>query len=424
MTGDAFEHMEEAWGLSGNPFPSAAIHDSQDSPYSQEVFGEETNEFRRKLIRGAVQNNINVSFLWSQGSQVDTGFGKTTLMREITKEINCDLGANTLTQAGMRQERQVPIAAAYSNLNNLEASGLYPVLFNAVLNLTEPPDKGNEAVIDKARARIIADIGEDEPSKISDHLRDVWLDICGTAGPIRPELISAFASEGASAVRVTLGEVSPTARLRNGLRYLDFALNVLAASGIYHLYLMIDQLEDLATTRTITKAKRSREIGRIRDMLEGHPYANRVHFIFTFHNQAAQKLAEFWEQNRLPPFDISPNNTASIVVLRGIKDDEQVRELLRVYLREFRESKVDDDLVPFEPEAIGMMREASEGRVGILLNRAYELLNLAAEQGAPRITGELTRKFFEGGDGISPPVPETRPDGEAGDIDDLLIGTK
>ena len=28
--------------------------------------------------------------------------------------------------------------AAFSNLNNLNASGLYPVLFNAVLDLTQP----------------------------------------------------------------------------------------------------------------------------------------------------------------------------------------------------------------------------------------------------------------------------------------------
>ena len=51
-------------------------------------------------------------------------------------------------------------------------------------------------------------------------------------------------------------QVSITARLRNGLYYLDFALGALAAAGIDHLYLMIDQLEDLATTRSITSAKR------------------------------------------------------------------------------------------------------------------------------------------------------------------------
>ena len=133
--------------------------------------------------------------------------------------------------------------------------------------------------------------------------------------------------------------MSAPARLRNGLHYLDFALAALAAAGVNHLYMMIDQLEDLATTRTITAAKRSREIGRIRDMLKGPPYANRVHFIFTFHHRAAQVLERFWVENRLPPFETSPSNVASVVVLRGLKDDTQVSDLLRVYLEEQREGQ-------------------------------------------------------------------------------------
>ena len=141
MAVDAFDHMEEAWSLEANPFPAEAIH-AQDSPYSPTVFGEETQEFRRKLIRGSVRGNVNVGFLWSQGTHADTGFGKTTLMREITKEINHDLGVDTLTKAGIRADRQAPIAAAFSNLNNLNASGLYPVLFNAVIDLTQADARG------------------------------------------------------------------------------------------------------------------------------------------------------------------------------------------------------------------------------------------------------------------------------------------
>lgn len=424
MAGDAFDHMEEAWGLSQNPFPAEAIRHDQNLPYSEDVFGKESMEFCRKFIRGAIQGNVNVGFLWSQGAQADTGFGKTTLMRETTKEINRDLGTSVLTQVGMRQDRQVPIAAAYSNLNNLNASGLYPVLFNAVLDLAVSSGDEGDSVLGQAMTRIVDGLGTNDPAEISNLLRDTWLRICGTAGPVRAELIDAFASGGVSAVRAVLGEVSTTARLRNGLQYLDFALAVLAAAGINHLYLMIDQLEDLATTRTITAAKRSREIGRIRDMLEGPPYANRVHFIFTFHNRAAQVLERFWEQNRLPPFEISPNNTGAVVVLRGIGSDDQTRELLRVYLEEYREGAVDHDLIPFEADAISVLREASEGRAGILLNRAYELFNLAAENGAPRITGELARQFFEEGGDPDRSEPTASQGDEAGDIDDLLIDPK
>ena len=313
--------------------------------------------------------------------------------------------------------------AAFSNLNNLNGSGLYPVLFNAVIDLARSSG-ASDAVLDKARARIVDNLTTDDPAELATYLRDTWLRICGTGAPLRHELVQAFASGGASEVKTVLGEVSPTMRLRNGLHYLDFALAALAAASIDHLYLMIDQLEDLATTRSITAAKRSREIGRIRDMLEGAPYVNRVHSIFTFHNRAAQVLERFWQENRLPPFEISASNNASVVVLRGLKDDLQARELLRVYLEERREGSIDDDLLPFEPEAIGVLREVSEGRVGILLNRARELLHFAAERGEPRITGELSRRFLEGRVDIGDPELESDDGGESEDIDDLLLGTR
>ena len=423
MSIDPYTHMEEAWKLNKNPFPPEAIG-GPGQPYSPEVFIEEADEFRRKLIRGAVQGNANIGFLWSRGIHADTGFGKTTLMQEITKEINRDFGVDTLKRAGMRRERQVPIAAAYSNLDNLNASGLYPVLFNAVRDLTKVKKEDGVSVFDKARERIVKDLGTDKSNEIADHLRGTWLQISETGVPLRQELVQAFSSGEKQAVVQVLGAVSQAARLRNGLQYLDFALCVLAAANIDHLHLMIDQLEDLATTRTVTAAKRSREIGRIRDMLESAPYANRVHFIFTFHNSAARVLERFWEQNRLPPFEISPSNIASVVVLRGLKDDAQARELLRVYLEEQRDGDVEDELLPFEPGAITVLRAVSEGRVGILLNRAHELLNFAAQQEIPRINSKFAREFFEGNGELSEIDIGSEEGGTTADIDDLLLGSR
>lgn len=423
MTVDPFIHMEEAWKLNGNPFPAEAIR-VEKQPYSPDVFTEEVDEFRRKLIRGAVQGNINIGFLWSQGIHSDTGFGKTTLMQEVTKEINRDFGVETLTKSGVRPEKLTPIAAAYSNLNNLNASGLYPVLFNAVIDLTQESENGGGSVIDKARERIVEELGTDESLEIANHLRKRWLAISGTGVPLRKELVDAFASGGGQSVKVVMSEVSQAARLRNGLQYLDFAIGVLAAAKIDHLHLMIDQLEDLATTRTVTAAKRSREIGRIRDMLESAPYVSRVRFIFTFHNRAAQVLERFWEQNRLPPFEISPSNIASVVVLRGLKDDDQVREVLRVYLEEYRDGDVEDELLPFDPGAIAVLRSVSEGRVGILLNRTHEVFNFAAQQGVPQITGEFARQFFEGSKEIAEPEVTSEESGVMADIDDLLLGPR
>ena len=142
MTVDVFDHMEEAWKLERNPFPAGAIRvqdATQKQPYSPEIFPEEENAFRRKFIRSGVQGGPAIGFLWSQGVRADTGFGKTTLMQAIEKEINQDLGTSTLSKAGAKSP--VAIAAAYSNLNGLNAAGLYPVLFNAALDLTMPSDR-------------------------------------------------------------------------------------------------------------------------------------------------------------------------------------------------------------------------------------------------------------------------------------------
>jgi len=384
MPADVFDHMEEAWKLEKNPFPLEAIRAQRvEQPYSPTVFSQEENAFRRKLIRGGINGGQAIGFLWSQRLRADTGFGKTTLMQEAAREINSDLGATTLQKAGVKKSAP-PIAAAFSNLNNLNASGLYPVLFNAVVDLATPPDASGTSVLAKARQRIVDELGSDDFDAIADRVRTSWMAIGGTGAPLRPELIIAFAS-GGNRLKSVLSEVSPTARLRNGLQYLDFALAVLAAAGIDHLFLMIDQLEDLATNRSVTSPKRSREIGRIRDLLESVPYASRLHMVFTFHNRAAQVLDRFWEENRLPSFEVSPSNTSAVVVLGGIKDTDQAKELLRVYLEDARTEPVEDELLPFEPGAVDVLREVSDGRPGILLSRARELVNAAAEQVPSRI---------------------------------------
>src|SRR5689334_16893866 len=100
MTTDQFDHMEEAWKLERNPFPAEAIRiQNAEQPYSADVFLHETNQFRKKFIRTSLHGGQAINFLWSQGMRADTGFGKTTLMQEIAREINRDLGVTTLEKA-------------------------------------------------------------------------------------------------------------------------------------------------------------------------------------------------------------------------------------------------------------------------------------------------------------------------------------
>lgn len=422
-TTDPYTHMEEAWKLDGNPFPPEGIrHPGKNEPFSAKVFPSETADYKRKLIRGAIQGQRQIGFLWSQGPGGDTGYGKTTLMLAAAREINADLGESVLLEAGMKPERLVPIAAVYANLNNLDAAGLYPVLFQAVIDAATPSGDEDPALAEKLRDRILEEVGG-EVGEIEGAIREAHLRISPGGAPLRQELINAFVDGGADQLHQQLSQVSQATRLRSGLQYLDFLMATLAAAGIDHLYLFIDQLEDLAINKSITSAKRSREIGRIRDLLEAEPYASRAHWVFTFHNSAAIVLEKFWEQNRLPRFEIAADNTASLVVLRGLSDDEQVGELLKVYMEDKRLEVVDDDLLPLKPDALAVLRQVSQGRVGIVLSKAHQLLDAAAERGRGEIDGQFAQQYFGGsitaGEGEG--LVETEATVTA-DIDELLLG--
>jgi hypothetical protein len=425
-TTDPFTHFEQAWNLEGNPFPSEAMSNNDADPYA-DVFTDETIAFYRKLIRGGVVNDLHIGFLWSQGTRSDTGFGKTRLMRHARMEVNKDAGDQVLATAGLAEARRPRIAAAYTNLNNLNATSLFEVAFNAVVDMARPIG-GNPSVLEHARAGVVTelasqmDVAPEEVSTeaVANYLRLVRLDLYPGAAPLRADMVAAF-GKGGTAVAAALGEVSRATRTRSGLEYLDFAIAALTAGGIDHLFLFVDQLEDLATNRAMTSAKRSREISRIRDLLEEQPYASRLHMVFTFHNSAARVLEKFWEEHRLPRFEITPDNDAVVVVLRGLTTDEQAAEVLKAYLEPKRLAGVDDELLPFDIGAVTVLRSVSEGRIGILLTMAHGLVQAAATAGVPVVTADFAVSHFTGvGVDVETDGDEDGP-AATGDLDDLLL---
>ena len=417
MSMSPYQHMEEAWGFEQNPFPHSAISGGWTDPYSSGVFPEEEAEFFSKTVRGALQGNRQVGFLWSRGPGGDTGYGKTALMRESVRKINADFGRQVEAATGMRDERIVPIAASFSELNTMNRTGLYPVLFNAVVGMA----KDAQAPLLRARERICTEIGDDAPAKIAAKLAETRLAIAPTSSALRTDFIQVF-TETPDEMAGFLGRVTDTSQIRSGVQYLDFAMVVLAAAGVRKVFLMIDQLEDLATNKSISAARRRREIGRIRDLMENEPYASMLHMTFTFHATAGKDLESFWEQNRLPIFEDTPNNRAAVVVLRGMRDDDQVEALLQAWLDAHRidmDTSTLGELVPFERDALTVLRQVSQGRPGILLNRANELFEAGAEAQKGLIDGTFAREYFAGAghSTASPVIPEDEP---ARDVADLL----
>lgn len=424
MAANVYDHMENVWQLDANPFPLEAISDSENGPYA-ELYPDETSELQGKFIRGGVDGG-KLFYLWSRGAYDDTGFGKTRLMRHLRTKINHDLGNQVLAEAGMKPERRPLIAAAYATLNGTTTTSLYQIYFAAVTDLNAGHEHGEAPLA--AALRLIKEKLAEEREVTPELVREqAVIDAVVTArramapggSPLRSDLVKAFAV-GTHALKVALEEVSEATRMRSGMQFLDFALAALGAAGINDLFIFIDQLEDLATNPAITTTKRGREIGRIRDVLEEQPYARRLHQVLTFHGSAARKLGTYWTTHRLPRFDVAADNMSAIVELRGMTSDDQAREVLKVYLEQRRSEKIDDEMTPFEPGAITVLRKVSQGRVGMLLHRAHGLFHAAAERGLETIGADFANEFFKGNIGKQRDNHE-EPAAVANGIDDLLL---
>jgi hypothetical protein len=415
MSTDPYTHMEEAFGLDENPFPGEGINSPAETErYSDLVFPEETREFRLKMIRGGLQGGRKTGFLWSMSpTGEDTGFGKTTLMRNTARAINADFGAAVQENLGIKPERIKPIVGTFAELNEQNRNGLYPVLFAATQNLAAGPG----AVMPAIRQELLAKADSDKDA-MWDMITKSQLQVAPSGQALRRDILDAFVDDDAGLAELLSG-VSDASRLRNGIQYFTGALYILAAAGIGKVFLMLDQLEDLGKKGALSAAKRRREIGRIRDMLEQEPFASRLHMSFTFHEAAARNLDLDWGANRLPSFDPSPANASAVVVLRGLQSEQQVEELLKVWMEPVRnEHAGPTPISPFTPDVLGVLRSVSQGRAGVLLNRASELLYAGAEAQVGEIDGAFARQHFAGHGHLAAVAAA---DDEAGaDYDNLL----
>ena len=350
------------------------------------------------------------------GSRGKTGWALGAVALAAAKCIeNMELATISATASGI----------AYTNLKSGVAMGLFPVLHAAVADLgiargDQPSvlDRARKLVIDKVAARENIEAADVTATQIMNEVRRVRLETAPAGSPLRAELLEGFAAGGVG-MQAAIGRATDTMKLRAGIAYLDFGLAALKAAGIERLFLFVDQLEDLANNRTLTKAKRDREVGRIRDLQEEDPYASQLRMVLTFHSTAAAALADMWLMHRLPSYEAVPANDAAVVVLRGITTEEDGAELLRVYLDAARVSDVDDDLMPFQADAVTELIAPSEGRIGILLSQAHRILDTAARAAAMTITSDFVADTL-GGAPVRAPSPQ--PVISAGDeVDDILL---
>ena len=394
----SLKHMREAWGLNQNPFPPAAIggEDSMDAPYSGAILTEDRDQFIEKLIvKAALPPGREFGYLWSQGRRDDTGFGKTTLMLHTAKELNCDFGQAIIAEYALPSD--LTMAGVWASMKLTGVTGIYALLFETIAFAAQRPSPDEPCLLENCWNAIAENTGVDPEDRgaLSSVIREEIHQTHRTLFPgypaLRNDIVEALVSCDTKVVLSKLSQVSRPSRTRNGLSYFEALYCLVRAADIQHLFVFVDQLEDLATARNIPRATRQREVGRFRDIfaetagLRGH-----CHAVFTLHNRAAMALHDFWLQERLnPPFSPQdPIGRTATTVLKGLTSEGQVEALLATYLDSVREHPT-GTADPFEPSTYQVLLDRCDGRIGQILSEAYAILDHAADELLPSIAGHF-----------------------------------
>ena len=394
----SLKHMREAWGLSQNPFPPAAIggEDSMDAPYSDLILTEDRDRFIEKLIvKAALPPGREFGYLWSQGRRDDTGFGKTTLMLHTARELNYDFGQAVIAEYDLPSD--MLMAGVWASMKLTGVTGIYALLFETIAFAAQRPSADEPCLLERCWSAIAGHSGVDPDDRVAltGAVRDEIHRIHQTLFPgypaLRNDIVEALVSCDTGTVLSRLSQVTRASRARNGLSYFEALYCLVRAAGVQHIFVFVDQLEDLATARNIPKATRQREVGRFRDIFaETAGFRGHCHAVFTFHLRAATALYDFWHQERLnPPFSPQdPIGRTATTVLRGLTTASQVEALLTTYLDSARELPT-GTADPFETSTYQVLLERCDGRIGQILSEAYAILDSAADELLPSISGSF-----------------------------------
>jgi hypothetical protein len=196
----------------------------------------------------------------------------------------------------------------------------------------------------------------------------------------------------------TIDAVPTGRRTRSGGVYLATLLVVIKASGIDHVLLACDQLEDFAASTT-TRQKRTLEVERFRDnILEIQPMCDMVSVIVTMHPRATQAIGEMWSLADLPSYDHSRSENAQrVVILETIETPERACTLLLPYLTAFRKPEFgpSSPLYPLSEQTVATILEHSDRKPRDILRKAAALIEQGAEHNWDEITPNRAAKVLE-----------------------------
>ncbi len=397
----AIAFMRRSYRLKMNPFPAEAIvalganeQARNGSLFNPQICPDEVRSYFERFVVSTLANPNGPRFgaLWSVGEGSDPrGFGKSNLGKWASDLICLDFGETALSKWGPDWFDERPsLLAAYATFDKEQVGTFHSVVFEHVLYMSAFHD--GPSVLSRLRTRAVAaaDLADGlDEDEITDKLVTAVVaqrvrERGRTLDRLNADILYILLDADDEQRRADLMKVGSRARTISGLHYLDALFSIAAFAGIERVYLFVDQVEDLADSSSVPKAKRKREVERFRDMaIELAPFNRMAYFILTMHPRGRDSIKELWREARLPNIDYDKAESKDrCVILRGIETVEEAERLLFVYLSPERSSPDPTASLthPFNKAAVAGLRDHAEGRPGYILSLAARAL----EEGAKR----------------------------------------
>lgn len=399
-------YYQTQYGLKGNPFPSRATY-NVDTPgvYVPEMFGPQRPEFLRKFVLAPLQNmQPLIGAVWSVslGNEEARGFGKSMLMAEESKLINCDFGTSTLTSLGVSEEdaQSSPILASYVSFNVSGYGGISSIdaaafnLARFILRVRDDHGISTHAKLrERAAARLIAEgkaTAGNEDAAIVAAVKERFIRLANTVDirNLLEDYIFHLASGNTDALEEFLAaEVGTWHHDRNGLKYLQILVVFADLAGIEHFTFFIDQVEDFTYVAGPTKIQKNIKI--IRDaLIEAEPFSSKASFVFQLHPIAWEKLRDAWEHEDLPSLAYGDALTEPrVVVLKGLEQFGTARLLVEGILNHPSVVLLNrrDSIMPFTEQGLKSVWEVTKPNPREFLRAVNLLLELGNNQQIPSL---------------------------------------
>ena len=412
QTTPMFVWLRREWKLRENPFPTEAIArlggtDIKENGllYAPAVQEDKVREAVDKFILGGVFGGLKFGYLWSLGTGLNgdaRGFGKSSLMQYLVEKTNRDFGRTVFLDSGFstKDADENPVCAVMASFDMANARSLNAVFFEATRYACRFRSADDQPTLaERIRERLVDQTGSDSGTDLAAAVIAVQGKLRGkTLGPPRQDFLQLLCSGDSSQLESHVDGITSTRRTRFGAEYLATLLLMVQAAGINRVILCCDQLEDFAATTT-TRQKRTQETERFRDyVLEIQPMSDMLTCVVTMHPRAIAAIGDMWRLADLPSYDYDrAENRHRVVVLERIHGVEKARILVKQYLDAARTEPPpeENDVHPFDDEAIEVLLTRSDGKPRDLLRKANSLITEGASQNWDIITADYAAALLD-----------------------------